>query len=315
MRELGVNLLWEDSKDDDDVVTRAKARRMIDYLVGLNANSVALNFPFIMKGAHGNEVLADPKYTPSPERAAVFLEEAAASHLRVTLRPLLDERSLVTAWRGKIEPANRDKWFASYASFLRRYATVAEEHNVTELVVGVELNSLQDDSRWRGLITKVRQVYSGQIAYSENFDQYQRKVNLPPVDAVGVDAYFAIDAPDNASVATLTSGWTNWITRHAGSAARKLVLHEVGIAAENGAFQRPWAWGKDRAKINLKLQANWYQAVCNAAAKKDLAGLYFWNVRMHHNPGHENPQQSDKLTFVDRPAEDVLRDCYARLAE
>jgi hypothetical protein len=311
--QLGVNVFWEDEKDDDDETTRAKVRRTLDHLVSLNVNSVALNFPFVMAGATASEVGTDRKLTPSPERIAIFLNEAAARRLRVTLRPLLDERSLLPSWRGRIEPANRDKWFASYTRLLTRYGSLAAEHGAAELIIGVELNSMQSDDRWDGLIKTVRKSFRGQLGYSVNFDEFQRGSNAPAADSVGVDAYFKVPKPDDAPVKTLTRSWLSWLDRYAGDEATELVLHEVGIAAQDGAYHHPAQWGSTEVPLNLDVQKRWYQAVCSAAEQRELAGLYFWNIRLHANPGAEDPEQADRLTFVDRPAEKVLADCYAKL--
>ena len=43
---------YEDSKDDD-AFSRAKAQRLLDHLVALNADSLALNFPYLMDNALG----------------------------------------------------------------------------------------------------------------------------------------------------------------------------------------------------------------------------------------------------------------------
>jgi len=312
MTELGVNVLWEDSKDDDDEVTRRKARRLINYLISLNANSVALNFPFFMDSARASVVKAH-ELTPSPQRVAIFLQEAEASAMRVRLRPLLDERSLGTAWRGTIAPANRDKWFASYTSFLLPYAKAGQEHGAVGFVLAVELNSLQGDRRWADVISEIRKVFTGDLTYSANFDAYQNRLPTPAVDRIGVDVYFKTQLPDSASVAQVSAEWRKWIKRNAGSRPRQLVLDEVGIAAQDGAFRHPGSWGNTRAKLNLSVQTRWFAAVCDAIAAEGIGGVYFWYVRMHHNPGSENPGQADRLTFVDRPAEGAVRDCFARL--
>ncbi|NYF55046.1 glycoside hydrolase family 113 [Micromonospora purpureochromogenes] len=313
MPELGVNVLWEDSKDDDDEVTRAKARRLLDYLISLNVNAVAVNFPFVINGRYGTSVGAHKAHTPSPERMAILLEEAQRSRMRVAIRPLLDETSVAPAWRGKISPSSRDKWFTSYTKFLTPYAEMAREHRVAEFVVGVELNSLQGDPRWKKVVTALRSSFDGELSYSVNFDVYEDGLRTPPVDRVGVDAYFKVQADDDASVAKLTAAWERWLDRHADDRAAGLVLHEVGIAAQNGGYRHPASWGKSSVPLNLTVQRNWYQAVCNSAESRKLAGVYFWYMRMHHDPGSEDPKQADRLTFVDRPAESVLRDCYERL--
>lgn len=312
MTELGVNVLWEDSKEDDDEVTRKKARRMIDYLVALHANNVALNFPYFMDGVAASTLRPD-KLVPSPQRVAIFLQEAQAAALRVRLRPLLDERTLGEAWRGMIRPADRDRWFASYTSFLLPYAEVARDHGAVGIVLAVELNSLQGDRRWTDVIDKIKQVFPGELTYSVNFDDFQDRRPTPAVDRVGVDVYFKTDLPDSASVAELSAEWRSWLTRYAGRQPRGLVLDEVGIAAQDGGYRHPASWGNPKASLNLAVQASWYRAICDAVEASDIGGVYFWYVRMHHNPGHEDPEQADRLTFVDRPAEDAVRECFARL--
>ena len=314
MPQLGVNVYWEDSKEDDDEVTRRKAERILDYLVSLNVNSVSVNFPFIMDGITASAVKPDPKYTPSAERVKLFLEAAAARKLRTGLRPLLDERRLLPDWRGEIEPADRDAWFASYQAFLTPYLNAAQQTGAAEVVLGVELNSIQGDQRWRSLINAARKSFTGTITYSVNFDAYQSGLATPPVDQVGLDMYFKVRLPDTASVDELAGAWEWWIDEYVGQQASTTVLHEVGIVAQNGAYRHPAQWGSTAAPLNLEVQKNWYAAVCRAVERKELAGVYFWNVRIHHNPGKEDPYQADRMTFVDRPAAATMRDCYARLA-
>jgi hypothetical protein len=319
MPQLGVNIFWEDSLDDDEEVTRAKSRRALDYLIRLNANSVAINFPLFMDRATSNKVRPDKKLTPSPDRLALFLDEAAKSKFRVAVRPVLDERLFVKVdpkmWRGKIAPSDRSAWFASYTKFLRPYAEVAQRYDVAEFVVGVELNSLQSNRRWTSLIADLRKVFKGELSYSVNFDAYEEDVPTPRVDTVGVDAYFSVSVGDKAPVDTLVDAWDQWIGRHVGGSPDELVLHEVGIAAQNGAYQHPARWGNTEVPLNLTVQKNWYQAICTAVETNNIGGVYFWYLRMHADPGNEGPRQADRLSFVDRPAQNVIRACYGRLGK
>jgi hypothetical protein len=312
-RELGVNVLWN-SAPEDDSVTRAESQRLLNYVVTLNANSVALNIPYFMGNARSSTVEADSRSTPSTGRVRIFFEEAAARKIRATLRPYLDEQSLLPSWRGKITPGNRDRWFTSYQNFLLPYAQVAQATGVSELVIGVELNSIQADTRWNPLISSVREVFHGKITYSANFDAYQHKMATPAVNDVGIDAYFGVTEPDTATVDALAAAWVRWIDKYAAKNTRTLVLHEVGIAAQDGAYAHPAQWGTSTVPLNLGIQDNWYAAVCKAAEQTSLGGMYFWNVSLRQNPGHEDPRQNDRMTFIDRPAEATLRICYAHLA-
>ena len=312
--QLGVNVYWDENPPDNNDAIRALARRTLDYLVGLNANAVTVNFPFFMDTPWTDDVRADGARTPSPERIAIFVDEARRSGLRVTIRPVLDERLLVAAdpnaWRGTIEPADRAAWFASYQELLLPYVRMAQTSTVEEFVAGVELNSLQSDSRWDALVAVIRGQFHGEVSYSQNFDAYQRGSPVPTVDSTGVDAYFGVPLADSATVDAVSAGWADWFETFVDNPAR-IVLHEVGIAAQDGAYRHPAQWGDPDVPLNLDVQRHWYEAICRTARERGVAGLYFWSIRLHAVPGREGPGQADRMAFVDRPAEGVIRDCYA----
>ena len=81
-------------------------------------------------------------------------------------------------------------------------------------------------------------------------------------------------------------------------------------------YQAPWAWLNTRnAPINTRVQAAWYQAVCNAVSAEQIGGgIYWWDVSFDANPAHPGAFESDRLTFLDRPAQQVIRKCFAKLS-
>src|SRR5260370_10747776 len=167
LRQLGIQVYWTANTHDSDAVVRAKARRIINYAIRLNANSIAVTFPFYTHGITSDTVYTSPITTPSPAHIAIFLSEAARSHIRVTLRPILNEIALVAqnpiAWRGSIEPADRTVWFRSYRALLLPYAKVAESGHAASFVIGTELNSLEADPNWPGLIRAIKSGYRGDL--------------------------------------------------------------------------------------------------------------------------------------------------------
>src|SRR5215469_4987634 len=95
MRQLGIQVYWTANRTDtSDALIRAKAQPIIDYAVSLNANSVAVTFPFFTRGLTSDTVYAKPNLTPSSGHIAIFLAAATKAHIRVTLRPVLDENAL-----------------------------------------------------------------------------------------------------------------------------------------------------------------------------------------------------------------------------
>src|SRR5215469_2929335 len=317
MRQLGIQVYWVANTQDSGLVVQAKARRIINYAVGLGANSIEVTFPFYTYGIASDKVYAT-RATPSPAHIGFFLAEAARSHIRVTLRPILNEAVLVAenslAWRGTIQPASTAAWFRSYRKLLLPYAEAAQTGHAATFVVGTELESLEPAPGWTDLIGSVRSVYQGQLIYDENFDEFAAHYRGLPLSTFGIDAYPRFDLPDGASVSRLAKAWDDWLGTHSRAVLHKLVLEEVGIDAVAGSFSDPGAWvGTTRAPIDPSVQRKWYEAVCRAVKTKDLAGVYWWDVSFDADPANVGPWQSDRLTFLGRPAQEVIKNCFASI--
>jgi len=321
MRQLGIQVYWTANRNDSSTaVVRAKATRIIDYAISLNANSVTITFPFFTYGLASDTVYAKRNVTPSPSHIAIFLAVAAKAHIRVTLRPVLNEDALVVrnpqAWRGSIEPKDRSAWFRSYGKLLLPYATAAETGRAATFVLGTELTSLEGARQWPGLVHSLKFAYGGQLTYDLNHDEFAAGTAKPPIPSHSVDAYPQFGLPANASVARLTGSWDAWLGAHPLSVRRALTLSEIGIDAVAGSYQNPWAWRNIRtAPIDTHVQAAWYQAVCNAVSAEQVGGgIYWWEVNFDANPAGPRQFESDRLTFLDRPAQRVIRNCFAKLS-
>lgn len=319
--QLGIQVYWTANRNDaSDAVVEAKARRLINYAISLNANSIAITFPFYTHGINSDQVYADPGTTPTPRQIEDFLAEAAKSNMRVTLRPILNEDALVAqnpnAWRGMIQPQSTNAWFQSYRQLLIPYAQAAQQGHAATFVIGAELDSLERDTQWTGLISALQSVYSGELAYDQNFDEFAAGDPHVPLPGHDIDAYPRFNLPDTASVSTLTQAWTSWLGSRRPAVLHSLVIAEVGIVAVAGAYHSPGAWlGTTKAPIDAQVQANWYHAVCQAVATERVGGgLYWWEVSFDADPADPAPYQSDRLTFLGRPAEQVIRNCFATLA-
>src|SRR5215510_2815893 len=312
MRQLGVDIYWVNSPNDSDETVRAKARRIIDYAISLNANSIAVSFPVYTHGLNSDTIYAKGDGTPSPARIAIFLAEAARSHIRVTLRPLLNEAVLIAqdpkAWRGVIEPTNRSAWFKSYVKLLLPYAAVAASGHAATFVIGTELESLEGDPRWAGLIHAIRSVYRGELLYDETYNEFQiHDINLP-VSTFGVDAYPRFQLSDNATVGQLASAWKAWLGTHTRTVRRRAILSEIGIAAVSGAYRNPGNWlGTKDDQIVPVIQKKWYKAVCRAVSAEDMGGIYWWEASFDANPANPYPYQGDRITFLARPAQQEVK--------
>lgn len=321
MRQLGIQVYWTANRTDtSDALIQAKAERIINYAIRLNANSVAVTFPFFTYGLSANTVYANPQITPSAQHIAVFLAVARQAHIRVTLRPVLNENALIAqnpfAWRGSITPQNRTAWFRSYRKLLLPYAAAAQAGHTATFVLGTELDSLEGSPQWAELVRSIKSVYTGQLTYDENYDEFSAGTAQLPVRSHDVDAYPSLNVPPNASEAQLTGSWEAWLGAHPLALRRVLTISETGIDAVAGSYVNPWDWaGRANRPIDPHVQAVWYQAACNALSAEQIGGgIYYWEVNFDADPAAPRAFESDRLTFLDRPGQQVIRNCFARLS-
>ncbi|WP_405613648.1 hypothetical protein OG292_14500 [Streptomyces sp. NBC_01511] len=313
MPQWGVQIYWEDEpKSQSDEFIEGQARKQAKYLIGLGANSVSLSFPFYTGGPTSNTLSAGPK-TPSPQRVDRVLRVFREAGLRVTVRPLMDEKSLKPpkGWRGNIDPASRSAWFASYEDFLTPYLKTAEKRKATTFVVGTELNSMEGEAGWSSLVGSAEKKFSGEISYDANWDNYVRGRIDMPVSHLGVDAYFPIKVPDSASVDTLVDGWNTWLDKKSTGPLPKIVIAEAGIGAMDGAYHAPGDfYTKDT--VNLKVQANWYKAVCRVVEQRRMGGVYWWSIHFQDDPNTApDDKTASRLDFAGRPAsEKAIKACF-----
>lgn len=310
--ELGVQVYWVNNPADTDEIVLAKARRLFDQVIGMEANSVAITFPFFAESLSASAIHADAR-TPAPDRVALVAAAARRAGLRTSLRPLLDEENLMQrdprSWRGKLAPADLDAWYASYEAFLAPYLTVAQNVGVETFVLGAELNSLQRDPHWTPLVTRARAVYSGQIAYTANWDAVASAKAAIPVDAVGVDAYPKLDVTAADPDARLTAAWSAWLDE-AGLGAGD-VLTEVGAAAEAETVLNPAVPHRAGAALDEGAQRRWFAAACRAARERKLSGLYWWKIGFDVDPAATDPLTDLHDSWLGRQAQPVMRECFA----
>ncbi|MBA4861410.1 hypothetical protein H1V43_08420 [Streptomyces sp. PSKA54] len=313
MPQWGVQLYWEDNPKHPLEYVEKQARLQANYLVGLHANSVSVSFPFFTGSSTSNKVSGGSK-TPTPDRLARVLQIFHEAGLRTTVRPLMDESSLDIEnyeWRGSIKPASRDAWFASYEKFLTPYLKAADSEKAATFVIGTELNSLEGDPHWDGVVDDAEKLFGGEVAYDANWDAYVRGPVTMPVTHLGVDAYFPVKVDDDASVNTLVKGWNTWLDKKATGPLPKITIAEAGIGAMNGAYHAPGDFTTKRA-VNPKVQANWYTAVCKVVQERKMSGVYWWSIYFDDDPNTKpDDKKASRLDFAGRPqSEKAIKACF-----
>jgi hypothetical protein len=307
--QLGVQVYWHTTGTAADV--RAAADKVLNYVVSLGANTVGLTFPFYTNGVHPTRVYGLASSTPDPAALAVVIDEARLRGLRVMLRPVLDETNITDSngdWRGTIQPPSPASWFTSYRTFLKPYLQLAQQKQVQYFVVGTELESLaRQKTQWAALGTAAAKIYSGELDYSQNWDNWADGVSSTQAGNIGVDAYPVLHEGDGASVGQLTTAWEHWL-RNRSSVLAKTVIQEVGIPAVSGAYSAPARWSKPGDKLDVPIQTKWFTAACASARALGLPGVYFWDVDSYADPAKASTDGSG--SFIGR-GDQAIKACFA----
>ncbi len=105
---------------------------------------------------------------------------------------------------------------------------------------------------WRTLISSVRVVYSGNLSYAANFDQYGMVAFWDRLDVIGINAYFPLRADlevqDHSTLLEeFRSAWQLHLSeieelrREVGAADLPVVFTELGYTRRRGGTLEPWA--------------------------------------------------------------------------
>ena len=235
---------------------------------------------------------------------------ARQNKIKTILKPHLWVKG---SWPGEIKmdsEENWQKWFSSYTDFILHYAKLAEAQDIEILCIGTELShSTKYEYRWRDLIHKIRQVYSGKLTYAANFhNEYQHIKFWDALDFIGIQGYFSLSQYNNPTIEELKSGWSlhlETIEQLYEQYKKPVLFTEIGYRSAEDAAIEPWKWPQENKEIRPsdETQANCYEAFFSSVwQKKWVAGAYFWKWYPH---GY-HPLQTIDFTPQGKAAEKVL---------
>jgi hypothetical protein len=310
----GINILWYYNGSDSNAQVLAKANSTFTYVKELGADAVAINFPFYMATSQADSVYGGSA-TPNPGQIRIVAMSAKKFGLRIVLRPLLDEQSFgVGSGRTTLDPSNPSQWFTSYEQFLRPYLVMAQAIGIQQFSIGAEFTSLENGSRWDTLAVQARQVFHGQLVYANNWYQLQHNTAGSVADLQGLDAYPPFNLSDTASVQEIVNAWNSWLNSIPSSVrVDTLLLTEVGIPAQSGAYQKPYDSGASTSPIDPTIQQRWFAAACQIMRTRHMPGIYYWAVNLGQVPRGFDAANAPPYSFV-KQGEESIQACFEGLS-
>ena len=262
---LGVDLYALSNYSAAEV--EADGERTLDYIKNvLKANAVGIVWNL---------------YSPDPYKDTVKATSAtlSASNVRILTR------------------------IANYYRAELPYLKAAQQLRVREFVVGTELSGLNLSPSWPSFFARVSQVYHGVISYSSwdgNYFGYApgtpfkvASPQLTPVKYLGMDMYWPIGLPPNATTAEVTTAWEALFGKMPLSILRRTAIDETGIQARASAYNIPEKLDAKGTRSE-EVQVNWFTAACTTVRQYHMRGVFFFKVDLTDYPAHPATSLKDK---------------------
>ena len=264
----------------------------------------------------------DPTFeAPPEENRRAFAKAVRQAHqrgLRVLLVPHLWVES--GEWRALIDPgtdAGWAQWAQSYGRFALGWAEVAEASGVDMMAAGVELRSWVTTARapsFARLVAQLREVYTGPLTYSGNWDDVEHTVIYGDLDAIGINAFYPLGYKDGATPRELWEGGERVRVRvHALAQAwgKPVYFSEMGYTTRSNPAIKPWEWpdGMKNVRVDQDAQAQAYRALLGPLLSEPLfQGFFVW--RTYADPDDASQEAEWGFSPRGKQAERVLRDVY-----
>lgn len=159
-------------------------------IAAMGANTIIFTPSWVVKQSNPIPVIKfDPAYAPFRESLLTSIRKAQSLGLEVILHPsliYLAEESGAWWLRAVRDESWWNVWYEGYRSFILYYTQIAAETGVTKIVLGENSLSpalpdgllfdgspsgspLEANARWRRLVSDVRNIYGGRLAFELEF--------------------------------------------------------------------------------------------------------------------------------------------------
>ena len=323
----------------EDAQVAAWFDRYRQFVSAWAAVAAAAGIDVLGIGSELNAIASTRPVDGLPELEAYYLDPAKQSELR----------QRVTRFEDSIDPRHlHGAWRETYASVPRYIDDQIEAHRRwAEQVTGSVAGAAPEQAiaainrrrallarEWDELIAAVRAVYSGELTYAANFDQYRAVGFWPSLDLIGINAYFPLRAhPIGASEPSaleseLEASWRRILGEirafraEAGAGDVPVLFTELGYTSRVDSTIEPWSsrgfslvgdWDdpalvvweeRARGAEERVLAVRALRRAAAAVAPELLRGLLWW--KLSTLPAHEAIEPFVLVIGDDAPPDPLL---------
>jgi hypothetical protein len=295
------------SRKSDDALAR---------LSDLGTNAVSITPFTYMRDPH-KPVRFRFSSAPGAENDESVIHSARTAQnlgMRVMLKPHI---WLGRSWPGEIEmqsEADWDTWFDYYYRWILHYALLAEMYDMDVLCIGVELckATVGHEDRWREVIARLRDLYSGEMTYAANWgEEFENVAMWADLDFIGINCYYPLSESEAPTYEELRRGAHAIVERIEAVYERykkPVLFTEIGFTSTPKPWLQPHA---PRIRVvDLDDQAICYEAVFESLHGQDWCqGIYWWKWPSFLENGGK---RHTGFTPNRKPAEEVVRKWFER---
>ncbi|MGB3467952.1 MAG: hypothetical protein WBA74_21885, partial [Cyclobacteriaceae bacterium] len=246
-----------------------------------------------------------------------IVQEAQKQGLQVMIKPHIWVGG--QGWAGDFELSGEEnwrEWERQFDAYILTYAKLADSLDVEIFCMATEFRKVvqKRPQYWQKLITKIRKVYSGQLTYAANWDNYQEVTFWDQLDFIGIDAYFPLVHEPTPSVDQLKKEWQtihSELRSLSEKHGKKILFTEYGYQSVDLGAGKHWEIDLRSGPVNEEVQANAYEALYEVFwAEKWFAGGFLWKWY----PNHQRAGGPDNKRFTpqNKLAEEVITTYYGK---
>lgn len=286
-------------------------------VVNVNANWVAITpFGFIPSSSSKVEYNSSFQwYGETINGTKEYILAAKQKGLKVLMKPHL---WIWGTWVGDLNFSSQTEWNnfdSSYTAYILDFAKLADSLNVESFCIGVELKKIVQNKPqiFIDLIDTIKSVYSGELTYAANWDNYKNVTFWDKLDYIGIDAYFPVSNNQTPSVQSCFEGWDvsfTEIKNLSNSTGKQVCFTEYGYRNIDYTGLEPWD-DNSNSTFNTEAQNNAYQALyCKFWNESWFKGGFLWKwYPIHSSAGGES---NNRFTPQNKPAEEIIKSTYGK---